>query len=49
MRIYKKPNDESKFALLKCEHCGHMEEHDGKIKVEDVCCAKCRMHTERGD
>lgn len=47
MRIYTPANDESKYALLKCEHCGRMDEYDEKKPVEDVVCTKCGMTQDR--
>lgn len=37
---------------LKCEHCGHQQQrirNPHNVKIEDIHCDKCRMHTDRGD
>lgn len=47
MRIIKQPNEESKFALAKCEHCLKMDEYTGQKPIEDTVCKHCGMTTDK--
>ncbi len=47
MRIIKKPNDESKYPLAKCEHCGRIDEAPLDKSIQDVVCKRCGMTTDK--
>lgn len=47
MRIIKKPNDECKYTLAKCEHCGRMDEVPLDKLIENVVCKKCGMTQDK--